>query len=138
MGCLTVISETGFFHSAVMLQREDNAELRWFGFKPTKSKMPVWSGHLDLTDRTDFVNHYVRFQVADSDLDDVETMLDRKYARATYIVGIRDCVSLSADAAWECHLNVTIANMTPFGLVVWLARNNAHLEYDTRPLPWGA
>ncbi len=136
MGYLTVISETGFFHSAVMLQRDNSTEQKWFGFKPTKSKMPIWSGHVDISDRTDFVNHYVRFQVADSDLDDVETMIDQKYAGTSYVVGVRDCVSLSADAAWECHLKVTIANMTPFGLVVWLARNNGYSDYDTRPLPW--
>ena len=56
---------------------------------------------------------------------------------ATYAVGVKDCVSLSADVAWWSGLKVTHVNMTPFGLVVFLKlHNSGEIAYDTQPLPF--
>jgi hypothetical protein len=98
--------------------------------------MPYWCGHVDHSDRTPYVNHYVTFQVEDSLLDDAEKMILDKYDTGFYALGIKDCVSLSADAAWECGLSVAITNFTPYGLLVYLAVNNSRVSYDTKPFPW--
>lgn len=136
MGFLTVISETGMFHSAVLLQRDAGDDGRWYGFKPNVNKMPMWSGHVDRSDRTDFVNHYARFAVENPLLDDAERVIDETYARGFYAIGVKDCVSLSADVAEACGLSVAIANFTPYGLLIYLKVNNAYTAFDTRPFPW--
>jgi len=138
MGFLTVISETGFFHSAVLMEWDGYpGEQYWFGFKPTVNKAPVCSGYIDNSNRKSFVNHYIRFQIGDKLLDYAYDEMLNKYSEAVYAVGVKDCVSLSADVAWWCGLKVTYVNMTPFGLVVFIKlHNKGELAYDTRPLPF--
>jgi hypothetical protein len=45
----------------------------------------------------------------------------KKYSTGPYVVGVRDCVSFSADLVRACHLNVPAVNMTPYGLILILA-----------------
>src|SRR3954462_5154100 len=126
MGYLTVMSETGFFHSAVLIEWDSYpGQQYWYGFKPNVNKAPVWSGHIDKSDRKKFINHYIRYQVSDGLLDYAYFQMWIKYGSATYAVGVKDCVSLSADVAWWSGLKVTYVNMTPFGLVVFLKLHNS-------------
>src|SRR5262245_34366652 len=81
MGFLTVISETGFFHTAVLMEWESYpGEKYWYGFKPKKNKAPVWGGYIDETNRRPYVNHYIQFQIPDSKLDHAYFKMYEKYS----------------------------------------------------------
>lgn len=132
---LVIISETGFLHSACLLDYSP-ARREWYGFHPKRSRRPAGLGEVDRTDRTRFINHYIRFQVSAGLLDDAASMIQSKYEGATYVVGVKDCVSLSADVAYECGLRVPYVNFTPYGLVKILQLYNTPTHVDVRPLPW--
>lgn len=135
MAHLVIISETGMFHSACLFDYSQTKR-DWYGFHPRTHGRPVGAGEVDRTDRTCFINHYVRFEVSEVHLLEAERMIERKYGSATYALGVRDCVSLSADVAYECGLRVPYWNITPYGLVQILRLYNTPTHYDVKPLPW--
>lgn len=135
MAHLVIISETGMFHSACLFDYgRDKRE--WYGFHPKKKGRPAGEGEVDRTDRTSFINHYVRFEVSESLLNAAVRRVESTYGSATYVLGVKDCVSLSADVAHECGLRVPYWNVTPYGLVQILRLYNGYAEYDKFPLPW--
>ena len=132
---LVIISETGFPHSACLLDYSA-ARREWYGFHPKRSRSPAGAGEVDRSDRTAFINHYIRFQVSVARLDDAVAKIRSKYEGGTYAVGVKDCVSLSADVAYECGLRVPYVNFTPYGLIKILQLYNSPTEVDVQPLPW--
>lgn len=134
---LTVISETGFFHSAVLLEFGGSLGKKWYGFKPNANKIPIWAGKLDRSNRTDYINHYIRYPITLTRLRQAERTILDTYGDAIYCLGVKDCVSLSADAAHAAGLRVTVANMTPYGLIYALyLYNSGHTHFDATPYPW--
>jgi hypothetical protein len=127
VGELTIISETGMFHSACRITIGQSSS--WIGFKPRTHRAPAGPGMVDTSDRTAFINHSISFQVADGTLMNLVQTVTAKYERATYVLGVRDCVSLSADAAREAGLAVPLVNMTPYGLILILAAANSYTQW---------
>lgn len=127
MGYLTVISETGFPHSACRF--EYNGKQEWYGFKPKLPKTPVCTGYVDRSDRSSYIKQSVKFKIADALLEEViEKILD-KYEGLTYRVGFGpDCINLSVDAAkWSGLQTPPPPNTIPGNLVSNLARLNKGL-----------
>ncbi|MBP0027204.1 hypothetical protein [Roseofilum sp. Guam] len=127
MGYLTVISETGFPHSACLFEYNGKAE--WYGFKPKVPKAPRGAGYVDRTDRSPHIKDSVKFAIADAKLAQVIAQLLTKYEGLTYSVGTGpDCVNFSVDAAQWCGLKTPPRpNLFPGNLVTNLARLNANL-----------
>lgn len=136
MGFLTVISETGMFHSACLLEIGSGGRKEWRGFHPKAHRTPVGRGALDHSDRTPYVNHYVRFAVSDQLLNSALTTIDGGWSGAMYGLGMQDCVSMSADLCRVCQLSVPAVNFTPYGLIQALRMWNDVVAYDVRPFPW--
>ena len=136
MGYLTVISETGLVpHSACMFQVGPPGSRAWRGFHPVVHHRFRGQGEVDRSSQDGLINHYIRFEVADSLLTSAMAMIDSKYGEAIYSLGVRDCVSMSADVARVCRLVVPTVNMTPYGLIQ-LLRVNKYTHLDVRPYPW--
>lgn len=132
---LVVISETGMFHSACLFDYgRDKRE--WYGFHPRSKGRPAGQGEIDRTDRRSFVNHYISFDVSEASLNAAVRRIETKYGSATYVLGVKDCVSLSADVAHECGLRVPYWNVTPYGLVQILRLYNEYTAYDEFPVAW--
>jgi len=126
MGYLTIISETGFPHSACLF--EYNVKAEWYGFKPKVPKAPRGAGYVDDTDRSSYIKNSVRFAIADTKLAQVIAQLLSTYEGLTYCVGKKDCVNFSVDAAQWCGLKTPKApNLFPDNLVKNLAQLNANL-----------
>lgn len=138
MGHLTVISETGMFHSAVLFEIDTGRRREWRGFHPRTHHAPMGGGEVDRTDREPYINHYARFAVADATLLSALQRAEQDWATAYYTIGVQDCVSMSADVARACGLVVPRVNMTPYGLVSALVTSNRPTHHDTWPLPWKA
>lgn len=135
MAKLVIISETGMFHSACLFDYGPKRR-EWFGFHPKAHRTPAGKGELDISDRTTFINHYIRFEVSSEMLDASVRMIRRKYANATYALGVKDCVSLSADVASVCGLMLPAVNFTPYGLIQILRVYNSYVDMDKFPVPW--
>ena len=136
MGFLTVISETGMFHSACLFEIGTPPRCEWRGFHPRAHRTPVGAGEVDRSNREAFINHYARFAVADGVLLSVLGRVDAGWADAVYALGVQDCVSLSAEVARQCGLSVPAVNMTPYGLLWALRTWNTCVNWDTQPYPW--
>ena len=135
VGYLTITSETGVFHSVCLLEYP-NGTKKWFGFKPAVHLSPSGPGFVETANRESYINHYIRFQVAVSSLTAAESMIAAKYAHAQYEVLVFDCVSMTADVARVCGLNVDDNAYTPFGLITFLRFTNQYVNYDDEPYPW--
>ena len=133
MGFLSVTSEMGMFHSACLF--ETSGRQQWRGYHPSTHRSPVALAEIDRSNRDALVNHYIRFSIDDKVLDAALTGAERMYEGTEYILGVRDCVSFSADVVRMCGLAVPRVNMTPFGLVQIL-RVNDYTELDIKPYPW--
>lgn len=131
---LTIISETGFPHSAVLL--EVDGKKIWMGFTPKSGSTAV--GRVSFANRERFINHYVRFQIPCHKAREVINKDFRAWDGAHYFFGFQDCVSFAADVARTCGLSVNYANLTPYGLVASLAGANTYTHYDDKPYPWNA
>lgn len=138
MGFLTVISETGMFHSASLFEIGAPARLEWRGFHPQAHHSPMGSGEIDRSNREPYINHYARFAVDDGTLLAALQRADQGWGSAFYTIGVQDCVSLSADIARWCGLSVPRLNMTPYGLIWALTTYNTCTHHDARPFPWRA
>lgn len=137
MGYLTVITETGMFHSACLFEIGDWGRLEWRGFHPVKHRVPAGRGEVDTSDREAFINHYARFEVPDDRLSSALSQADFDWRRSFYAIGVQDCVSFSADVARACRLSVPPPPiMTPYGLLASLKSLNPFTHADHRPYPW--
>lgn len=127
MGYLTVISETGFPHSACRFDYSGRSE--WYGFKPKTPKTPVCRGYVDRSDRSPYIKHLATFEIADAVLEQVIQKILGKYEGLTYRVGRGpDCINLSMDAAqWSGLKTPPPPNLSPRNLVANLARLNPNL-----------
>ena len=63
MAELTIITETGMFHSACRCTI--GTQVQWYGFKPKAHRKPAGAGMIDRSDRSAFVNHSITFEVDD-------------------------------------------------------------------------
>jgi hypothetical protein len=127
MGELTIISETGMFHSACRYTIGQSAS--WIGFKPRTHRAPIGPGLVDTSDRTASINHTISFAVADTTLIAAANAVSALYLPKTYVLGVCDCVSLSADFARQVGLAVPAVNMTPYGLILILAAANSYTKW---------
>ncbi|MBD2302274.1 hypothetical protein [Nostoc sp. FACHB-190] len=127
MGYLTVISETGFPHSACLF--EYWGERHWRGFKPKAHKTPFWAGYVDTSDRSSFIKNSVKFEIIDEILERVRQDIETKYNKQFYQAALGpDCINLSVDAASLCGLKTPPPpNVSPDNLVINLARLNSNL-----------
>lgn len=137
MGYLTVITETGMFHSACLFEIGGGGRQDWRGFHPARHRVPAGRGEIDTTNRQAYINHYSRFQVDDGRLQRALMAADTGWDHAFYALGIQDCVSFSSDVARACGLNVPPPPiMTPYGLLVSLRLLNKATHSDDSPYPW--
>lgn len=137
MGYLTVITETGMFHSACLFEIGTWGRQVWRGFHPRRHRAPAGAGEVDTSSREPYINHYVRFEVDDERLTRALTLADGAWARSFYAIGVQDCVSYSADVARACGLDVPPPPiMTPYGLLVELRDRNTYTHCDDIPYPW--
>ncbi len=169
MSFLTVINESGVPpHSTCLFEWGDAhpKRLKWYGYFPTNvsllpsvHKLPLVrdlplvpylarhvedlavKGRVETEDRTQYITSYVRFEVLDSSLRLSEIMMDTDWRGCTYVIGVRDCVSMAAAVAKKCGLYVPFMNMTPTGLVEFLNLYNTTTHYQpvvSSPYPWVA
>lgn len=124
MAELLIISETGMFHSACRCTWGTRVE--WYGFKPIAHRRPAGQGFVDTSDRTSQINHQVSFTVNDTALLLAVDTVRTQYRDAEYILGVKDCVSFSADLAWNAGLTVAHVNLTPYGFIRYIAALNQH------------
>jgi hypothetical protein len=127
MAKLTIVSETGMFHSACRCTWGGIVE--WYGFKPRKHLTPEGPGFVDRSDRTPFIGHYVVFDVTDARLRSSIHRVTAKYNSALYLVTVHDCVSFAADVARNVGLRLPLVNITPYGFLEILAIYN---NYEKR------
>lgn len=121
MAELAIISETGMFHSAARCTYGTVVE--WYGFTPARSRNPVSPGMVQTTSREAFINHLIAFDIPDAKLRESIAAARSRYGDAKYVLGVRDCVSFTADVARGVGLAVPIVNMTPYGLIQILRVN---------------
>jgi hypothetical protein len=129
MGRLTVISVTGTtFHSACRLEYHGpNYNDGWLGFGPAKHHHPASRiGKVFREDENFRINHGIMIEVEDTILFRAGEEAVKKYSSGMYLVGVRDCVSFSADLVRECRLNVPSVSMTPYGFIFILAAWNPY------------
>lgn len=130
---LTIFSEKGFPHSAVML--EVNGKEYWLGFGPRKGH--TYIGAISWANRERWINHYVRYEIPCHKAQEVIRTDFTAWDSAFYVFGFQDCVSFAADVARTCGLNVNSVNLTPYGLVVSIAHANpGYTHYNVTPFPW--
>jgi hypothetical protein len=70
------------------------------------------------------INHSIPFDFSEGVLRNAINMAVGKYATATYVVSVVDCVSFSADVARNVGLAVPLVNLTPYGLIQILRVNS--------------
>jgi hypothetical protein len=130
MGQLWIISVTGAVpHSACFFDYESEpAKNGWLGFAPAAHRRPVSSGKVYTDDETYRLNHGIIFDVVDTVLAEAARKAKEQYSSGPYILGVRDCVSFSADVARYCNLGVPLINMTPYGLIQILAVWNKYVK----------
>jgi hypothetical protein len=137
MGHLTVITETGMFHSACMLEIGTWGRREWRGFHPRKHRVPAGHGEIDTSNREAYINHYVRFEVPDEKLQAALALVDFDWRGSFYVIGVQDCVSYSSDLARACGLWVPPPPiMMPYELLAAMRNLNTYTHFDTVPYPW--
>jgi hypothetical protein len=127
LGYLTVISETGFPHSACFFEYAEKQQ--WAGFKPRLPKAPAFWGYVDRSDRSIYIKKFAKFQVEDQVIIATLSALDTKYTNHwfTILVGT-DCTDFTAEAAQRCNLEVpSKLSIFPCNLVIDLITLNNHL-----------
>jgi hypothetical protein len=124
MAELMFISETGMFHSACRC--DCGGRIEWYGFKPRRHRSPAGAGFVDRSDRSAFVNHSITFDVSGLSLRAAVDKVAHKYANKTYVLGVCDCVSFTADVARQVGLLVPLLNYTPYFFIQVLALWNSY------------
>jgi hypothetical protein len=105
MGYLTIISETGFPHSACLFEY---AEIKtWCGFKPKIPKFPAFWGYVDRSNRQKYTKQSIRFEVSDRTLQEAIIKLEEKYSDRWFAIWLgTNCIDFAIDAAKLCKLQV--------------------------------
>lgn len=129
MAELTIISETGMFHSVCRFSFSQN-RVNWRGFQPARHRTPVSPGAVEHVDRTRYINHFIRFSVEENLLRQAMEIVTNRYSSRVYALGVVDCVSFSADVARQCRLRVPAINITPFGLIKVLTFWNDYDKFE--------
>jgi hypothetical protein len=122
MAELTIITETGMFHSACRCTYGNTVE--WYGFAPVRKGSPLGPGAVHRDARDKLIKHSISFDFSESFLRNAINTAVQKYATKTYIVSVVDCVSFSADVARNVGLAVPLVNITPYGLIQILRVNS--------------
>lgn len=124
MGYLTVISETGFPHSACLFEYEKLQQ--WVGFKPRLPKAPAFWGYVDRSDRSIYVKKFAKFQIEDQVIIATLSALDAKYTNHWFAILIgTDCTDFTAEAAQLCNLKIpSKLSIFPCNLVIDLINLN--------------
>ena len=117
-----IITETGMFHSAARVTIK--GQTTWYGFKPTAHLAPDWAGHVDTSNRTKDIKAWASWDIDDALLQAAVDKETKAYGRAPYAVGVKDCVSFTADFCRDCKMKVTTFNMTPYGFLQYLKAHN--------------
>lgn len=130
MGQLWIISVKGAVpHSACFFDyHAEEQKDGWLGFGPAKHRRPISSGKVFTDDETHRLNHGIIFDIGDTVLAKAAEEAREQYSSGPYILGVRDCVSFSADVARCCNLSVPLINMTPYGLIQILAVWNSYTK----------
>ncbi len=141
MAELLFITETGMLHSACRVTfgtftslEESASDLvygvapKWYGFKPCTNLAPIGKGKVDNSDRSSFINHSIKFSISDRVIKPVIDNVASEFANATYVVGITDCVTFTAEVARRCGLGVPLLNFTPYGFLQILAVHNSYVS----------
>jgi hypothetical protein len=126
MAELTIITETGMFHSACRATWGNVVE--WYGFKPKQHRTPHGEGLVDRSDRSAMLKHYITFDVQDGILRSALRKVADDYSTKTYTLSVCDCVSFSADVAREVGLRVPMVNITPYGFIEVLGFWNTYRD----------
>ena len=126
MAQLSIISETGMFHS--LCRCTYGSKIEWYGFAPIKKGSPHGPGAVHREARPNLINPYISFEIQEPVLRRAIALVSKKYADATYTVTVKDCVSFSADVARAVGLAVPLVNISPWGLIQIL-RVNTYTEY---------
>jgi hypothetical protein len=131
LGYLTVISETGFPHSACLFEYGET--IRWAGFKPRIPKLPAYWGYVDQSDRRIYIKKFAKFQVEDSAIITTLSTLEAKYTNLWYLVAIgTDCIDFTAEASQLCSLQIpSKLSIFPCNLVIDLAKLNDRLLVES-------
>jgi len=120
MGRVMFISETGFPHSACQVDGE-----AWYGYKPSIPKSPLAPGVVDRSPRTFHVKTFVTLEVADDAIGAAVARVIASYKGDWYCVGVKDCVTFTADLAEAMGLTIPPRpNFLPEAFVTNLRRLN--------------
>ncbi len=121
---MTIISETGFPHSAAFLEYPDGTS-KWLGFVPKIHKAPISDGKIDTGARDKNIDKYIRLEVDAKALADAEKKIMDKYADKKYEGTICDCVTFTADLCEAAGLQIPKRpNLIPGHLVNHLKEKN--------------
>jgi hypothetical protein len=126
---LKIISETGMFHSACFCTFDNPTRAEWYGFLPAVHRRPVSKGKVDRANRSANLNHYILLNIPDVTLDKAIKSTVAQYQNKDYVLAVRDCVSFSADLAYNAGLKVPRINMTPYGFIKVLCWWNNYVEF---------
>jgi hypothetical protein len=122
MAKVMIVSTTGVPHSATFIDYKDLKYAdRWISFEPgshfTNGQVVDWSFE---------VENAITFDIPDTTVYQAEKQVREQYTGSTYFIGVRDCVSFSADFASYCGLMTTSANFTPYGFLLALSYYNKY------------
>jgi hypothetical protein len=126
MAKVMIVATTGVPHSAVFIDYKDiKYRDKWISFEPgshfTNGRVVEWSFE---------VENAITFDIPDTVVARAEKNVVADYADSFYFIGVRDCVSFSADFARYCNLMTTTANMTPYGFILGLSYYNDYEVFN--------
>jgi len=142
--------QTGFPHVACLFEYAGEGgskrrRLEWFGFGPGAG-----GGFLDDSDRTSWIDDYIRFPTTNKALDQARRMMFTDYGpyggqrqegiryRRNYVYPFTDCISLGYDVARICGFPVAPGALVAPTQLIWRLRDNYdnYTHYNELPYPW--
>ena len=126
MAKVMIVATTGVPHSASYIQY-DSIKYRdkWISFEPgshfTNGRVVEWSFQIE---------NAITFDIPDTVVNLAEKQVVQEYTGSTYFIGVRDCVSFSADFASYCGLVTTYFNYTPYGFILGLSYYNQYEVFN--------
>lgn len=126
MAKVMIVATTGVPHSASFIDYKDiKYQDKWISFEPgshfTNGKVVEWSFE---------VENAITFDIPDTRVYEAAKKVVEQYTDSTYFIGVRDCVSFSADFASYCGLMTTSANFTPYGFILALSYYNKYEVFN--------
>ena len=126
MAKVMIATTTGVPHSASFIDYKDiKYRDKWISFEPgshfTNGKVVEWSFE---------VENAITFDIPDTIVAAAEKKVVEQYTDSTYFIGVRDCVSFSADFASYCGLTTTCVNYTPYGFILALSLYNKYEVFN--------